>query len=486
MLTDLDAPFAAARALMLMIDEMIEGAILVDREARLIWSNTRHVWFGEKQIAALGRQSMAEMMGEPVERVLPHSRMREVVETGQPMPLDIMCHGERTLLVSRLPLRDERGRVVGGLAFALKDSLPHLLPVADRLARLQMQPLRAERSPARARPKYSLDMLVGASPAMVRVKQLVRRAAATGSGVLLLGETGTGKEVVAQAIHAASERADRPFVAVNVAAIPDTLLEAEFFGVAPGAYTGAGRQARPGRFQRAHGGTLFLDEIGDMPLLLQAKLLRTLQEREVEPLGSGQVVPVDVRVIAATSRPLAEMVAAGTFRRDLYYRLNVFPIHLPALRARGEDLDGLVAAISARLAVELNQRVRPLTASALERLAAHDWPGNVRELANVIEQVYVRTEGERITADDLADILPAVAPAVAPAVSGCGRTRPLAEAVDELERTLLVAALAEVGGNRRAAAQALGLSRTNLYAKLQKHGLAETMPAGRAVRADAV
>ncbi len=465
-----DEPFAAARALMVMIDEMIDGAILVDKDARIVWSNDKHVWFSEKQMALLGFRSPADVVGQPVERVIPHSRMREVVETGRSLPLDIMRYGEHTLLVSRLPLRDGRGEVIGAIAFALKNSLTYLRPIADRFNALQSRLARMEQELAASRAsKYTVENLIGFSPAMLQVKRLVRKAGQIGSAVLLLGETGTGKELVAHSIHAASHRADRPFVGVNVAAVPETLLEAEFFGVAPGAYTGAGRQPRLGKFQLAHGGTLFLDEIGDMPLALQAKLLRVLQEREVEPLGSNRLVAVDVRIIAATSRSLSEMVRSGAFRSDLYYRLNVFPIQLPPLRDRKEDVEILASRFSERVAVSLDQPMRDLTPAALDALRRYGWPGNVRELANVIEQVYVRTDGERIMAEDLADILPTAAlhhPAP-PATS-----RPLAEAVDELERSLVLAALAEAKGNKLEAARSLGLSRTNLYAKLRKHGIA--------------
>ncbi|AWU95922.1 sigma-54-dependent Fis family transcriptional regulator (plasmid) [Azospirillum ramasamyi] len=449
---------------------MIDGAILVDREARIVWSNDKHVWFNDKLMAQLGLQSTADMIGQTVERVIPHSRMREVVETGRSLPLDIMRYGEHTLLVSRLPLRDERGEVIGALAFALKNSLTYLRPIADRFNKLQSRLNRVEQELAASRAsQYTVENLIGFSPPMLQVKRLVRRAGQIRSAVLLLGETGTGKELVAQSIHAASDRAHRPFVAVNTAAIPENLLEAEFFGVAPGAYTGAGRQPRPGKFQLAHGGTLFLDEIGDMPLPLQAKLLRALQEREVEPLGSNQVVKVDVRIIAATSRPLADMVRSGAFRSDLYYRLNVFPIQLPALRDRKDDLEILASLFSEKIAISLDQPMRELTPAALDALRQHDWPGNVRELANVIEQVYVRTEGERILAEDFADILPGSA--IQPPPPPPDGKRSLAAAMDELERVLVLEALEDSRGNKLEAARRLGLSRTNLYAKLRKHGI---------------
>lgn len=274
--------------------------------------------------------------------------------------------------------------------------------------------------------------------------------------------------MAAHAIHAASGRVNRPFVAINVAAVPENLLEAEFFGVAPGAFTGAARQPRPGKFQIAHEGTLFLDEIGDMPLALQAKLLRALQEGEVEPVGSNQLARVDVRIIAATSRPLSQTVEAGRFRQDLYYRLNVLSIRLPPLREREGDIGLLASRFSARIAKSHGVAARPITPEAEALLERHRWPGNVRELANVIEQIYVRAEGGSIEAVDVAEALGlATEEAPAPMTARPGR---LADAVAALEKSMIAAALRR-SETREAAARDLGLSRSNLYAKMQRHGL---------------
>jgi transcriptional regulator with PAS, ATPase and Fis domain len=453
--------FAAARDLFVMLDEVVDGFSLVDTDARIVWLN-------DKQAELMGLASVEEAVGVEIERFIPHSRMREVVETGRSIPIDIMQYGDRTLMVSRLPLRNKQGEIIGAIAFALKNSLTYLRPIAERFNKLQSRLARMEHELAASRmSKYTMENLIGFSPVMLQLKRLVRKAGQINSAVLLLGETGTGKELVAHSIHAASQRVDRPFVGINVAAIPETLLEAEFFGVAPGAYTGASRQARPGKFQIAHQGTLFLDEIGDLSLPLQSKLLRVLQERELEPLGSNQVIKVDVRIIAATSRPLQQMVRDGTFRSDLFYRLNIFPIQLPSLRDHKQDLEILVAFFAEKVAISLDLPVREFSPSALEVLHGYDWPGNIRELSNVIEQVYVRTEGERITVEDFVDILPtAVVRRPSPTA-----TRPLAQAIDDLERSLIHAALKETRGNKVEAARLLGLSRTNFYAKLHKHGI---------------
>lgn len=462
---------SAARSLLQMVEEMIDGATIVDHRSRV-------VWFSEGQLALLGGARLEDVVGQEIERVIPHSRLREVVETGQPQPLDIIQYGDTSLLVTRLPLRDETGEIIGAFAFALKNSIPHLRPIAERVHQLQSRLARMEQALSTTRShRYTSEQILGASAAMREVGRLLRRAGAVRSPVLLLGETGTGKEMVAHAIHAASSRVNRPFVAINVAAVPETLLEAEFFGVAPGAFTGAARQPRPGKFQIAHEGTLFLDEIGDMPLALQAKLLRALQDGEVEPVGSNQLARVDVRIIAATSRPLADMVRAGAFRQDLYYRLNVLSIRLPPLRERHGDIELLAGKFSERIAHTFAMPLRPVTRAALDLLEAHAWPGNVRELANVIEQAYVRTDGDHIQARDMAEVLgiehgPPPAPASTPGT--------LASARAELERTMIREAL-RTHGNRPAAARALGISRSSLYAKMQSNGLSDSDLPGKDV-----
>jgi transcriptional regulator with PAS, ATPase and Fis domain len=276
-----------------------------------------------------------------------------------------------------------------------------------------------------------------------------------------VGETGTGKEVLAQAIHGASPRAHGPFIGINVAAVPDTLLEAEFFGAAAGAYTGADKRGRDGKFVLANGGTLFLDEVGDMPLNMQAKLLRVLQEKEVEPLGSNKVARVDVRVIAASSVDLRQMVAMGRFRSDLYYRLSVLPIELPPLRSRLSDIEMLAEFIFAEIAARSGRPQRELAPTALAVLGAHAWPGNIRELRNVLEQASLNSDNPRLSAEDFQLVLPRQAPAP------LGQpTLKLADIVADAERGAIRSALAAAEGKKILAAELLGISRATLYEKL--------------------
>jgi transcriptional regulator with PAS, ATPase and Fis domain len=289
--------------------------------------------------------------------------------------------------------------------------------------------------------------------------------------VLLTGETGTGKELLAQAIHNASARAEKPFVSVNVAAIPETLIEQEFFGTAPG-HHGETDRGRDGRFKSADGGTLFLDEIGDMPPALQAKLLRVLQEREIEPLGSDKPVKVDVRIIAATNVDLERRIAEGAFRADLYYRLNVLSIALPPLRHCIGDLEAIAARLLDDVVISGAYPNARITPSGLAALARYDWPGNGRELRNILERALILSDSTRLTGDDFAHILPfgTASKAAAPAAITTA-VLPYAEAELAFEKQTLEQALDAAGGQIAEAARMLRISRATFYKKLAKFGL---------------
>jgi transcriptional regulator with PAS, ATPase and Fis domain len=436
----------AKKSLFEALDQMCEGAIIVDRDARV-------VWLSDKYAARLKLASAAAGVGRPVEDVIPNSLMREVVRTGEPILLDIMQFGGDSFVVMRVPLKDERGRVIGGAGFMLFDRLQYLRPLVSKFQQLQTKLADVQKSLAEERRvKYTFSNFIGSSAPAMEVKRQARRAAQSDTTVLLLGETGTGKEVVAQAMHSASPRAHGPFIAVNVAAIPDGQLEAEFFG-APG---------REGKFALAHGGTLFLDEVGDMPLAMQGKLLRVLEEREFEPLGTDRVVKADVRVIAASSVDLRRMVSMGKFRSDLYYRLSVLPIELPPLRERLGDLEILCDHILEDIAQRTGRPQRELTPTALAVLSAYSWPGNIRELHNVLEQVALNSDRPRLSAEEFTLVLPRVAASRA----GERPTLTLAEIVADAERGAIRSALAAAEGKKVLAAELLGISRATLYQKL--------------------
>ncbi|MBZ4415410.1 sigma-54 dependent transcriptional regulator [Myxococcus sp. RHSTA-1-4] len=308
------------------------------------------------------------------------------------------------------------------------------------------------------------DAVVGDSPAMKQAYALIDRVADLDSTVLITGESGTGKEVAARAVHARGRRKDGPFVALNCAAMPEALLESELFGHAKGAFTDA-KAARTGLFVQAHGGTLFLDEVGELPLTLQPKLLRALQERVVRPVGGDTEVPFDARIVAATNRDLELAVEEGRFREDLYYRLNVIGIELPPLRARGNDVLALSQRFIEQFASRTGKRVVGLSPAAAQRLLAYGWPGNVRELQNCIERAVALTSFEQLTVDDLPE-----------RVRNYSQPKAVPENTDpselvtleELERRYIHRVLEAVGGSRTLAARVLGVDRKTLYRKLER------------------
>ena len=472
----------AVRSMFQLFSSLSQGMFIMDKLGCIVWVNEGYRRF----LPALGLESVEDFVGHRVEDVIPNTQMRRVLETGKPVLIDLLTNRAGTFVVSRLPLLDEGGAVIGAIGMVLFDQPETTLqPLIAKFARLQQDLADAQRELATQRSaqvgggrraKYTLASFVGSSSAAVEVKRRARRAALSSSPVLLLGETGTGKELLAHGIHAASPRAGEALVSVNIAAVPDTLLEAEFFGFAPGAFTGADRKGREGKFKLADGGTLFLDEIGDMPLALQSKLLRVLQEGEIEPLGSNRLTPVNVRIIAATSRDLATLVREGQFREDLYYRLNVLPIRVPPLRERRDDIAALVEVLGEDLAQRSGTMQPELLADAMALLAAQTWRGNIRELRNVLEQAVLRSDSSTIDAAQLAAVLREsgmepqapgpLAPLQQASPQDAGLLRPLAEQVAELERRAIAAALKAERGNKVAVARLLGISRATLYARM--------------------
>ena len=468
----------AARSMFDLFAHASEGMLLVDRDARVVWINDQYRRF----LPALGFAREEDFVGQPVSAVVQNTQMHQVLQSGKPMLIDLLSNRAGTFVVSRIPLRDSQGDVIGALGIVLFGHAETTLqPFMAKFSALQreLDDARRELATQRSRnllggrhAKYTFASFVGTSPAAVEVKRQARRAAQSGSPVLLLGETGTGKELLAHAIHAASSRALRPVVGVNIAAIPDTLLEAEFFGVAAGAYTGADRKGRDGKFVLADGGTLFLDEIGDMPLALQAKLLRALQEGEIEPLGSNRLIRFDVRVVAATSRDLTALVRDGRFREDLYYRLHVLPIRVPPLRERRSDIPTLVEVLSEDMA-QRGTPVPELTPDAMALLTAQSWRGNIRELRNALEQAALRNDSAQLDAVQLESVLresgvSELMPAQArpPEAPDALLLRPLAVQVAELEQRAIAAALQASAHNKLATARLLGISRATLYERL--------------------
>jgi transcriptional regulator with PAS, ATPase and Fis domain len=466
----------AMQSLFKTLENFSEGTVIVDRNARVVWINRTYA-------ARFGFDDPQAVIGLDCEAVIPNSMMREVVQTGEPILLDILETDRDSIVVTRLPIKDDDGETIGAVGFVLFNEIKGLSPLVSQYARLRAELISTRHSLAQVRrPKYSFSSLIGTSAASLEVKRQARRAARLASPVLLLGETGTGKELLAHAIHGASGRADGPLVTVNVAAIPDTLLELEFFGAEAGAYTGADRKGRIGKFELASGGTLFLDEIGDMPFALQGKLLRVLQEQEFEPLGSNRIVRADVRIIAATSADLSALVAQGKFRADLYYRLNVLTIRVPPLRERLIDIEAIASAIVDKLAAETGTGHLELDRDALAVLCAYAWPGNVRELRNTLERAVLFSESARIDARSLVRFIgdgqgEAMAQGsganvnLPDAVSEGTEVSSYSDAMREFERRFLSDALRAAGGHVAQAAARIGMARATLYRRIVALGI---------------
>jgi DNA-binding NtrC family response regulator len=426
--------------------------------------------------AATGRDALAQLDQQQVDAVLLDLRMpggidgievlRRIRMRSSPPPVAVLtafASAENTIEAMRLGAFDHLTKPIG------RDDLKSLL---SRMLTHREALVSHERTP-----EQNSDTLIGASEGMRRVQKTIGMAADTDTTVLIIGETGTGKELVARALHQHSRRQGKPFVAVNAAAIPSELLESELFGHVKGAFTGAGTD-RQGALRDANGGTLFLDEIGDMPLAMQAKILRALQERTVTPVG-GKPVAVDVRVVAATHRDLESLVTSGAFREDLLYRLNVIRIPLPPLRERLADIVPLAEYFLRQSAREGSPK--RLTADAAARLLAHSWPGNVRELRNVIARANVLVRDAIIDADGLE---------LGPMEQSESGTLPaqwlntdLPTALAKLERAMIVHALAVCGGNRAETARRLNINRQLLYSKMERYGLTDNLASEKATSA---
>lgn len=444
-----------------MLESLSEGVVAVDMHEQVQSINPA--------LARLIGVTPERAMGKALSLLAPALSLAEVLRDGEGRRDEVTVVNGRTLVTQRLPLI-ESGQQVGAVLTLQESSA---IERADRKLRAQ-----ARKSQFQAR--YRLDEVLGASPPMQAAREMAQLYAASDSSVLILGESGTGKELFAQGIHLASRRAAGPFVAINCAAFPENLLESELFGYEEGAFTGSRRGGKPGLIELAHRGTLFLDEVGDMPLPMQTRLLRVLQEREVLRLGSAEPLPVDVRVIAATHADLPARIASLQFRGDLYYRLAILTLSLPRLVSRGDDLALIATALARDALGRLGSRAAPalLVAPLLEAARAYTWPGNVRELQNLVERLAVffgaigmlSVETVHQVAPELIAAPLAGEPANDRQQTGAARLpeAPLAELTEQTRRVRASAMLAECGGDRVAAARRLGVSRTTLWRLLRE------------------
>jgi len=361
-----------------LVFEQIHGVIIVDTNARILYIN--------KQWADLIGVDRSESVGKLVKEVLPPTKMDIIVQTGKPMNSDLFELKGHTYVCKRVPLFKD-GQLIGAFSYEIFENMEIADEFIKKINKLSDE-LNYYKDEVRKmrRANYSIDNIKGESKAIKHLKKQIYNAAASNSTVIIQGETGTGKELVAHSIHDLSTRNMNNFIKLNCAAIPNELIESELFGYEEGSFTGAKKGGKQGIFELAHMGSLFLDEICDLPLAAQAKLLRVLQEKEVNRVGGHRSVPVDVRIITATNQDMEKMVEEKKFREDLYYRLHVIQILVPPLRERKEDIGPLCRGIIDNLNYTLNMRVKNISEQAIDMLRQHDWPGNIRELQNVIER----------------------------------------------------------------------------------------------------
>jgi transcriptional regulator with PAS, ATPase and Fis domain len=442
------------------IELLYDGVVVVDAEGIITMISQKYCDF--LQIP------MRHAVGRHVSEVIENTRMHVILKTGHAEFGSVQKVMGRDMVVMRIPIKKE-GQVVGAVGKVMFADIHDLKTLAQRLniVESKLDYYKSELKRVQGA-KYSFDQIVGEHEKMLETKKLASRVSKSRSTVLIRGESGTGKEWFAHAIHEASPRAEGPFIRVNCAAIPNDLMEAELFGYEEGAFTGAKKGGKPGKIELAQGGTLFLDEIGDMPLNMQAKLLRVIQEKEVERIGGVQVNSLDIRIITATHRPLEELVKKGDFREDLYYRLNVFHITIPPLRERGLDILTTAQYILGKLNHEHGTSITGFHPSVEELFLKYRWPGNVREMQNIIERSIHMSDQSHIRLEHLPPYL----------VEGNGEeytsaTFVLEKELERAELRVIQRALKETEGNRAKAAKLLGIHRASLYRKMEKYRLTE-------------
>jgi transcriptional regulator with PAS, ATPase and Fis domain len=443
------------------IDHAYEGVIIVDPNGYILMANEIYANF-------LGKQ-LSEMIGKHVTEMVENTRMHIVGQTGKPEIAQMQKINGHEMIASRIPVFNQGkvAAVVGTIMFQQVDDLFALSTKMENL-RKELNYYKDELD-KRLQAKYSFDTILGTSEELEKVKQLGRRVAKSDTTILLKGESGTGKELFAHAIHRESYRGAGPLIKVNCAAIPDTLLESELFGYKEGSFTGAKKSGKKGKFALANGGTIFLDEISEMPLMMQVKLLRVLQEKEIEPIGADKPEAVDVRIIAATNKDLLSLVEQGKFRHDLYYRLNVVMLDIPPLRERKSDIPLLIEHFLEKLEKETGIRVDGIEEGALDTLLAYSWPGNIRELRNVLERTLYVKNGPSITKQDLPPFFDDESYAGEESTD----SGTLKLAVEKAEEMAIRQAIREACGDKMLAAKRLGISKSSLYAKLSRYQIAE-------------
>lgn len=431
------------------LDSTYEGVVVVDRTAKITEINDAY--------CKLIQRKKEEVLHQPVEEVIDNTRLHQVCRSGKEERNQLQRINGQDMLVHRIPLT-ENGTIVGAMGLLIYRNVDEMFSITNRLS----ESFRHPDSGKKAQQNFYLDQIIGSSAKTLFLKKQITKIAPLPSNVLITGASGTGKELCARTLHQLSAVSKGKFVAINCSAIPENLLESELFGYAEGAFTGAVRGGKKGKFEIAEGGTIFLDEIGDMPLYMQAKLLRVLQEKTIEPVGADFSRKINVRVIAATNQNLAKKIEEKEFRADLFYRLNVLAIELPTLQENAEDIADLLAYYIQHFAQKFQRNIPLIDKKAYQTLLRYSYPGNIRELANLCEALVGLCEDDKITLTDLPDRIIST-----PETKG----NRLSSQTQQTEKEIIQQTLKECNGNKTKCAQILHIQRSTLYNKMRKYQL---------------
>jgi transcriptional regulator with PAS, ATPase and Fis domain len=446
-----------------LIDNPYECPVVVDNDGIIRFVSR----FSESLLGIKGD----EAVGKHITEVIEGTHLHEILKDGKARIGDTLHIAGRQQLISRIPLRDFQGNLIGAVGKGMLNEVTRLRELQKKVEQLDDRLRYYQDQVSQLK---GTNIIIGQSDPIQDIKEKCLLAARTTSTILITGESGTGKEVIAYFIHQSSQRADQPFIKVNCASIPPELFESELFGYEHGAFSGASSKGKLGKFEMAHRGTILLDEIGELPLSMQAKLLRVLQERTVDRLGGTATIPVDFRLIAATNRDLSELIKKDKFRIDLYFRINVFNIQAPCLRQMPEDIPLIANHLLSQLKSEISWGPSGISKEALELMQHYSWPGNVRELRNVMEKASIIAKGDLISPVDLPEQIRSLGKQDQrhPALSLVGN---LKQILEETEKKVIDDVLRTVQGNKTKAAEILGIHRTSLYDKLNKQ---KTAPGG--------
>lgn len=446
----------ASYLLNIIMDSTEDAIVFVDKNGIIqLLSNSYAEFLGIEKSSAIGKN---------VRDIIENTRMMEVIKSNKSETAQLQYINGRHMVATRIPVEID-GEVIGAVGKVLFKNISDLNTLYKKVKKMEdeLDLYKNELNKINSA-KYNLSSIISQDGKISYLKEFIIRSSRTNSNVLILGESGTGKELFAHSVHAASRRSGEPFIKVNCGAIPYELIESELYGYEEGSFTGAKKGGKIGRFKAADKGTIFLDEIGDLPLNMQVKLLRVLQDREIEKIGSNISEPVDVRVIAATNKNLEEMVENGQFRADLYYRLNVVTINIPPLRERREDIPILAEYLVEKIVREENISEKKVSKKTIEYLKRYDWPGNVRELENILERA-INFLGE----EDI--IEPKHLPVKITDEQDYGNIGNLKEMIEEKEKKIIIDSLIHTKGNKTMAAEILNISRTSLYEKMKKYSI---------------